>query len=357
MIRKRTFQNNSIYKKFIKIGLFVFFVLGTQVSFAQKDTLVMKPLEKVMGEIKKLDEGVISIETDYSDKDFAVEFDKIMYISTIRSFSIVTTKGGRYYGTMQSKKSDSLKIEITEKTGNVVEVDLKDLVYFQEIEESFWKRLDAELSIGYTLTKANNSEQFSGNADLRYISSKSRYNLYFSLIRNFQESEEFTSKISRTNGGFLFRHFIVRDWFMLVNADLLQSSEQKLDLRSNTKAGVGYYLVKNSKMNLGIAGGMAWAHEEYSEAVSDSKSSAEAFFAVDYKIFNLGDLDLGTKVFAYPSLTESGRFRTDFNINVKYDFPLDFFIKLSYILNYDNQPAVGASKNDYVFQTTFGWEL
>ena len=109
-------------------------------------------------------------------------------------------------------------------------------------------------------------------------------------------------------------------------------------------------------MNLGLAGGLAWTYEDYIDLVNDSRNSAVAFVAAEFIIFDLGDLELGTKCFAYPSLTEAGRFRTDFNINVKYDFPLDFFIKLNYTLNYDNQPAIGAPKSDYVFQTTLGWE-
>ena len=110
-------------------------------------------------------------------------------------------------------------------------------------------------------------------------------------------------------------------------------------------------------MNLGLAGGLAWSYEKYSDELNDTRNSAEAFIAAEYKIFDLGDLELGTKLFAFPSLTEVGRFRSDFNINVKYDLPLDIFIKLNYTLNYDNQPAIGAPDNDYVFQTTLGWEL
>ena len=342
---------------FIKIMLLCFFSLAAQGSFAQKDTLVMKPNERVMGEIKIFDNGVIQIETDFSDKDFHVEFDKVVYINTLRSFLIITTQGDRYYGSIKSKSSDPLLVIITKKSGGEIEVNLKDIVFFQEIEDTFWQRLDMELSVGYTLTKANSNQQFSGNFDLGYMSDKSKYNLYFEMIRTFQESDEFTSEISRTNGGFLYRRFIVRDWFMLVNADLLQSSELKLSLRSNTKVGVGYYVVKNNKMNLGLAGGLAWSYEKYSDELNDTRNSAEAFIAAEYKIFDLGDLELGTKLFAFPSLTEVGRFRSDFNINVKYDLPLDIFIKLNYTLNYDNQPAIGAPDNDYVFQTTLGWEL
>ena len=339
-----------------KIILLGIFLLTTQVSFSQKDTLVMKSNEKVMGEIKQFDNGVIQIETAFSDKDFQVEYDKVIYIHTTRHFLIITTKGDRFYGSIKSERNDSSKVVIEEKSGGEVLVNLKDIVFFQEIEDSFWQRLDVELSVGYTLTKANNNNQFSGNFDLGYLSEKTKYNLYFGMIRSFQESDDFTSTITRTNGGFIYRRFIVRDWFMLLNADLLESSEQKLAMRSNIKAGVGYYLVKNLKMNLGMAGGLAWTYEDYIDLVNDSRNSAEAFVAAEFIIFDLGDLELGTKCFAYPSLTEAGRFRTDFNINVKYDFPLDFFIKLNYTLNYDNQPAIGAPKSDYVFQTTLGWE-
>ena len=65
---------------FLKIMLLCFFLLATQVSFSQKDTLVMKSNEKVMGEIKKFDNGVIQIETAFSDKDFQVEYDKVIFI-------------------------------------------------------------------------------------------------------------------------------------------------------------------------------------------------------------------------------------------------------------------------------------
>jgi putative salt-induced outer membrane protein YdiY len=346
-------HSNNCFK-ILLLGIFLFAI---QASFAQKDTLVMKSNEKIFGEIKQLDNGVLQVETNFSDKDFQVEYDKVVYIHTPRHFLIITTHGERYYGSIKSKSSDSLVAVISEKSGGEIEVNLEEIVFFQEVEDSFWQRLDVELSVGYTLTKANNNQQFSVNFDLGYLSEKSKYNLYFEMIRSFQESDEFTAEISRTNGGFVYRRFIVRDWFMLLNADLLQSSELRLALRSNTKGGVGNYVVKNSKMNLGIAGGVAWAYENYTDAFNETRNSVEAFFAAEYVIFDLGDLELGTKLFAFPSLTEAGRFRSDFNIHVKYDLPLDIFIKLNYTLNYDNQPAIGAPESDYVFQTTLGWEL
>jgi hypothetical protein len=62
---------------------------------------------------------------------------------------------------------------------------------------------------------------------------------------------------------------------------------------------------------------------------------------------------------AYPGITESGRFRTDFNFDAKYEMPFDddFYIKFGITLNYDNQPAEVGKEIDYVIHTGFGWEL
>ena len=213
------------------------------------------------------------------------------------------------------------------------------------------------ISVGYTLTKANNNQQLSGSLETGYVSSNFKSDLSFGVIRTFQEDDQFTSQTSRTNAGLGFLFFIVKDWFAVARTDLLQSSEQQLNLRAITKGGVGNYVLKTNRMNLGLAGGAAWNYENYSDVTSPGKNSAEAFAALEYNIFNLGDLDLLTKVIAYPSLTEKGRFRTDFSFGMKYEFKRDFFIKLSLSGNYDNQPAEDSSPIDYVLGATFGWEL
>ena len=59
----------------------------------------------------------------------------------------------------------------------------------------------------------------------------------------------------------------------------------------------------------------------------------------------------------YPSFSQGGRYRLDLNGNLKYDLPLDFYIKMSITYNYDSKPTEGATDSDYVFTTSFGWEF
>ena len=73
-------------------------------------------------------------------------------------------------------------------------------------------------------------------------------------------------------------------------------------------------------------------------------------------MFDVGDLNLITSIVAYPSFTETKRWRSDFIFDLKYDLPLDFYISLGVTINYDNQPVEGAAEFDYVAHTGFGWE-
>ena len=86
-------------------------------------------------------------------------------------------------------------------------------------------------------------------------------------------------------------------------------------------------------------------------------NSAEGFLGIEYKIFDIGNLDLITTVYRYPSLNESGRFRTDFNFDLPHEFAFDLFFGIGFTWNFDNKPAPGSTTTDYVFQTSVGWEL
>jgi hypothetical protein len=45
------------------------------------------------------------------------------------------------------------------------------------------------------------------------------------------------------------------------------------------------------------------------------------------------------------------------SLDIKYDLPLDFYIRNGLSLNFDNQPAVLGNELDYVWNLGFGWEL
>jgi len=335
--------------------MLVLFFIGV-ISNAQNDTLFMNTGEILVGEVKELKNGVISVETDYSDSDFNIEWDKVVLMKSDRNFIINLTDGTKLDGSLMRDPNDSSKVLINDVDGQVSSPIL-DIVYFKAVKDNFMSRMSILLSAGYSLTKANNLHQFSLRSNIGYLSNTFSVDLYFNMIRNIQDVEGGQSKTTRTEGGIMFKFFIVRDWFALLGTDLLQNEEQKIDLRANTKAGIGNFLVRNYKLYFMIAGGGAWNYEKYSDPAQDTRNSLEAFAMAEFNIFNIGDLDFLVSVVGFPSITESGRFRSDVNFDLKYDLPLDFFVNLGFTFNYDNQPIEGASESDYVLQTTFGWDF
>jgi len=343
--------------------ILLFFITSTAIINAQTDSIVFINNNYIVGEIKSLQQGIIQVETEYSDSDFKMEWDKIKFLKSEQIYLVTMKKGERYNGSIETVIDDPSKITVHDINDGDVVVDMMDIVFLKSVDQNFMSRFDLLLSLGYTLTKANDSKQFSGMINLGYLSNTFAFNANFNMVRSFQEEIQDTTTVQittrRTEAGGGVRAFIVRDWFALLNTDILQSTEMQLDLRAVNKAGFGNYIVNNQQMYFVAAAGTAWNYEDYTSAPDSINpvNSAEAFFGFEYKIFDIGDLDLLTKVYSYPSLTESGRFRTDFNFDIRYEFAFDLFFGIGFTLNYDNKPASGSDPSDYVLQTTIGWEL
>jgi hypothetical protein len=340
---------------------FLFLLSGFLFSLsvnAQTDSLVMKNGDVMVGEIKKLRLGIVQIETAYSDDDFTIEWDQVKYIKSDQIFLVTMSKGLRYNGSIESDTVRAGMVVIHDRDIGDVTVDMMDIFFFKTVDQTFISRLDLSVSLGYTLTKANNSNQTNFRFDAGYLSNTIGVNLYFNRVSNFQQADD-SVRISsnRTEGGANFQFFLIRDWFAGVGTELLQSSEQKLKLRALTKAGIGNYLVSNQVHYLILGGGGAWNFEEFEDPAQADRNSFEVYAGMEYNIFDMGDLDLKTSLFAYPGITEWGRFRSDLSLDLKYEFISDFFVNLGFTLNYDNQPVNNVDNVDYVFQTTVGWEL
>ena len=90
------------FKKNLLIGYCLLLGVATQ---AQKDSLVLKNGDVIVGEIKSMDKGVLTIETAYSKKDFTVEWSGIREIFSKSHFLVTLTNGQRIKGTVESAEA------------------------------------------------------------------------------------------------------------------------------------------------------------------------------------------------------------------------------------------------------------
>lgn len=328
----------------------IFLLILSGYAAAGQDSLVFYNGNQVWGEIKSMERGVLTIETDYSKNDFTIEWSKVKFIKTSTRFFITLTNGDRVAGVIRS--GDSTDVVISDPSWGDKHEQLSNIVVLKSGSPGLKDRIKASISVGYSVTKAQNAQQISVRSAISYLAGKWGADVAYNSVLSRQDEVQ---DVQRKDGGINYSYFLGHDWYLPATVSFLSNTEQLLELRLLAKGGVGKYVVRTNQLYWGISVGANYNTESYLDD-TPRRRSWESFLGTELNLFDIGDLSLVTRVVGYPSLTESGRFRTDFSLDTKYDLPLDFYIGVGVTVNYDNRPIEGASDTDYVCQMTFGWK-
>jgi len=325
--------------------LFPFFGL-----FAQKDTLLFKNSNVMIGEVKSMSNNVLVAETKYSDQDFKIEFDKVERLILVNKYSIHLADGHTYYGTLYSKEPN----EVTITYGDTIQVvRLNQIVHLNKIDTGFWKHFTGSFDFGYNFAKTNNSQQLTFALKLDYIGEKWIHSIKYDELNTVQDNVD---DIERIDWYLDTKKYFKNNWFYNSKLAFLSNTSQSIKARINPSLGMGNYLIRNNKLFFVLGGGLTYNIEKYFDSSTD-KNSLELVAVTQLNMFNFKDININSTILLFPSLSEKGRFRTDIDFSLKYDLPLDFYIKTALSANYDNQPSANTIKLDYVFSTGFGWQL
>lgn len=326
------------------------------VLFAKPDSLIFNGGNVIVGEIKSMNKGVLTIETDYSDSDFTIDWEKITGFYSEQSFTIALTDHSLLPGVhINSINKDSVIL-----TGYPEQriLSLKEIVYIRQLKNTFWDRISVSFDISYSLTKANNLKQFSARGNLGYTTENWILNTTYSQVRSTQDDVIPTRRMDASvSGSYQLRNGI----FFGTSINLLSNTEQLIDLRTTAQVGGGYFFFRDLDWYLNGFLGVAINNETYrpdpeTMLTSDDRNSMEGVIGSELSMYDIGDINVFSNIYYYPSITEAGRNRVDFRCDISYDVFLDFYIKAGLTLNYDSRPAPGASVNDYVFLTGLGWK-
>ncbi len=271
-------------------------VLWSVNSYSQ-DTVTFSNGDKIVGELKSLNKGVITFETGYSDSDFKIEWKGVETISTQSEYLITLSDGTRINGVIASGDSSGVNIVTTENEN--IRVEANEIVYLKSIDDAVWAQLYANVDVGLNLTKAQNLRQINMNVGLGYLGKKWSWDARYNSLFSRQDS---VASTQRKDGGLNVNIFLPKDWFVLAGVDFLSNTEQLLNLRLNGKVGIGYFLIHSNKMYWGVTGGASYVSEDFSNGESN-KESIESFIGTELNMFDFGDFGLYTKLTVYPGIT------------------------------------------------------
>lgn len=346
--RIKFYSMKNTYQKLSVLFLLLFLSIS---GFSQKDSLKLANGQILIGSIESMDQSILVFSTSFSDSDFKIKWAKVKEIYSNKHFILTLTDGRRFRTSIHTDTINKKDVHLI-FNGKDIKSGINQITSLDPFTAgSFLNRIELGFDAGFSLTKANNFHQLSINANADYKASEWNFMNSFNLVYSRQDD---TEDIRRYEANINVQRFLKKDWFLSGSVDFLSNSDQKLKLRSTTSFGAGYFISKTNSLYFGTGAGLAYNNENYT--TDDNKSSMESYFSAQLNKYDIGDFSILTSATLSPSLTEKGRVRFDYKLNLKYDITSNIYIKTGLTYNYDNQPVSGADKGDYTFQTTIGWD-
>ena len=137
--------------------LIALLLLNSANLFAQRDSLIFKNGDDMVGEIKSMENSIVVVKTKYSDSDFKIKWRIVKQIYSERIFLISLSDGRKYHGKLNSI-SDT-QIIITEQDQEI-ECELEKIVYLTQLKQKFIDRLYASIDLVLVLLKQTNCDKY-----------------------------------------------------------------------------------------------------------------------------------------------------------------------------------------------------
>jgi len=319
------------------------------------DVLVFNNGDRLTGEVKGLERGKLSFKTDATGT-IEIEWDKVASVRSDQYLEVELSDGRRHFGRASLAQTEGqLKLRVGSGT-NTREVRLAEVVRVAPIEQGgFFDRLDGYVTAGYDYTKSSGVQQVTFTGGLSSRDEKRQWAIDSSATLISQSGQDDTN---RYNIGAYNRRFLADRWFWQGFGSFEGNDELGIDLRTTIGAAYGRFLRQDQKTDWAAYAGLAVTRENFSE--QPTNESVEGVLGTQYWFFryNAPEASLNASLNLFPSLTETGRVRSEAQMNARYEIVSDLFFQLSFYGSYDSEPGVGAdSKSDYGVTTSLGYSF
>ena len=319
-------------------------------SATYTDRLHLKNGDTITGDLKELDRGKLRFKTRTMDTVY-VNWIDIESIDSNKYLRIERTDGTFNYGVI--KKSDLTDKLVVLDDNHEVEVPILVVASIQPIrvKESFWRRLEGDISGGIDYKKASDILLINLSSSLRLKQEK--YELGFGANWN-ETSRTEDNNSSRANISVTYTRFLRNRWFWKASGGFERNQELGIDLRTIVGGTAGKYFVRTPTVRFEVNAGLAGNRENLQD--DTTATSVEGLIRSSLDIFKLSvpSTRLSASVNVFPGITESGRLRVNTNISLRNEIIRDLFWDLTFYSTYDNQPVQGAENEDYGIVTSIG---
>jgi len=309
------------------------------------DRVVTRNGDELTGELKAVARGRLEFKTLATDT-ISIHWDHVVVVTSRFFFEVLLEDGRRVYGALLDPVDPGTLRVGTD--ASAVSVSLGEIAQIERIRGSFWSRLKGSVDLGFSLNKANNRTDLSLNLSSNYRTRKGAWRLSYDTLYRQQDN---TDDLIRHDLVGDYQRFLGGQWLLAAFVAGQRNTELGLDVRAITGVGGGYHILRTVEHDLIVMVGLDGAHENFLDQ-RESTDSIEAFIGVSYNLHALGNRDFivtaGATIF--PSLSISGRLRSEVNVDIRKELWEDFYVPVRGFFSSDTtggDDADQGASNDY----------
>ena len=317
------------------------------------DVVLLTDGSRIIGEVKSVGRGRLTLSTDPISTIY-IEWDRVARLTSKQPLRLETRTGAIYFGSLvESKGTGYLRIKGDIETTDLLTLDVVRIETLAPGSRTCWS---GDLSAGYSLVSANRQEQFNFNLNAQCRTE----NLLTKIMASDIKTSTSGSPVSRTAAAQLNVDRLFADrWYAggLLRVD--RNDQLGIESRTSIGGGGGRFLLQSNSMVWSLQGGIVETRE-HDFASDNPTNSTEGMVEMSFDWFRYStpELDLSTTITVFPSLTESGRWRGNGNVALKWEVFSNFFIRLQFTGDFDNRSGDGGkSKTDYNLSTSVGYSV
>ena len=277
--------------------------------------------------------------------------DKIASVTTTARYDVTVRDGRRLFGRLRPAAAGSL--DLVADDGTVTTLPMSDIVWFAQIKNTFWDRIDGSMDLGGSYTKSSGVADFAFDLGATYRRPSFSYAASFSSNLTRQEDQETTTRYSLKLNYTKFRR---NQWFISPFALFESNRDLGFTFRGTGAFSIGRYLLQSNRAEVVVAGGISAGRELPVDV--PAVTNVDALGVLNFSLFTYDypttRIDFGALVF--PSVDDPGRVRINADGKLKRELFKDFYVALSGYDAFDNKPkSANASRNDFGGSISFGW--
>ena len=332
-----------------------FCLSATVQAQGRTDVVTLANGDRITGEIVRLERGRLQFKTDDAGTLY-LEWDKLAtVIAAGRVVEALTVDGRRFLGTLGPSPDRTIAVVAAEGTTTL---SMPDVILITPIGESFWRKLDGSIDLGFSYTKSSEIAQLNLNSDTIYRKPAFQVRLSASLTQTRQsegdEGERSSDDRGSLDGAYL--RYPWRRWFVAGGARFETNESLGLELRSQVGGAFGPRVINSNRSQLAIGAGLVVNDERGVDVEPTQNIEGFVTLRASYYTYDRPRTTVDVSLNYYPSLSSVGRHRVQLDAAFRREVWKDLFVTLNIYDTFDSRPPnPDAERNDVGIVLAVGW--